>query len=122
LARVSRYEALYPDRLPVLTPRTLTSRAELLAVLAGVRERGYATESEESTPGVCCIGVAGQLRDVSYGLSITVPVVRMREPELAAKFLPVLAVVLSRLTAVLTTAEWFEPGALTVRRAGEVRT
>ena len=94
----------------------------LYPVLAGIRERGYATESEESTPGVCCIGVAGQLRDVRYGLSITVPVVRMREPELAAKFLPVLAAVLRRLTAELTTAEWFEPGALTVRRAGEDRT
>ena len=59
-----------------------------------------------------------QLRDVSYGLSITVPVVRMREPELAAKFLPVLAAVLRRLTAALTTAEWFEPGAITVRGPG----
>jgi hypothetical protein len=65
--------------------------------------------------------VAGQLRDVSYGLSITVPVVRTREPELAAKFLPVLAAVLCRLTAALATAEWFEPGALTERRAGEVQ-
>jgi len=42
-----------------------------------------------------------------------VPVVRMREPELAAKFLPVLAAVLRRLTGALTTAEWFEPGAIT---------
>ena len=40
-------EALYPGRLPVLTPRTLTSRAELLVLLVGIRERGYATESEE---------------------------------------------------------------------------
>ena len=43
-------EALYPGRLPMLTPRTLTSRAELLAVLAGIRDRGYATESEEFDP------------------------------------------------------------------------
>jgi DNA-binding IclR family transcriptional regulator len=114
-------EALYPGRLAVLTPRTLTSRADLLAVLAGIRERGYATESEESTPGVCCIGVAGRLRDVSYGLSITVPVVRMREPELAAKFLPVLAAVLRRLTGALTTAEWFEPGAITLVQEGLAR-
>ena len=66
-------------------------------------------------------GWPGRLRDVSYGLSITVPVVRMREPELAAKFLPVLAAVLRRLTAALTTAEWFEPGAITVVQEGLAR-
>jgi len=108
-------ESLYPGQLRVLTPRTLTSRAELLTALAGIRESKYATESEESTPGVCCIGVAGRIRDISYGLSITVPVARTRAADLAAKFLPVLAAILGRLDASLTTAEWFDPRALTVQ-------
>jgi IclR family transcriptional regulator, acetate operon repressor len=107
-----RVESLYPDRLPALTLHTLTSRVGLLTELAGIRKRGYATESEESTPGVCCIGVAGRIRDTSYGLSITVPVVRIQAGGLAAKFLPALSAVLGRLDAALTTAEWFEPGAL----------
>jgi IclR family transcriptional regulator, acetate operon repressor len=106
--------SLYPGQLTALTPHTLTSRAELLTVLAGVRESKYATESEESTPGVCCIGVAGRIRDIIYGLSITVPVVRTRASDLAPKFLPVLSTILSRLDTSLTTAEWFGPGALTV--------
>lgn len=107
-------ESLYPSELTALTPQTLTSRAELLTVLAEVRESKYATESEESTPGVCCIGVAGRIRDIIYGLSITVPVVRAKALDLAPKFLPVLNTILSRLDTSLTTAEWFEPGALTV--------
>jgi DNA-binding IclR family transcriptional regulator len=107
-------EALYPDQLTALTTRTLTSRADLLTVLAEVRESKYATESEESTLGVCCIGVASRIRDIIYGLSITVPVVRAQVPDLAPKFLPVLNTILSRLDSSLTAAEWFEPGALTV--------
>jgi DNA-binding IclR family transcriptional regulator len=111
-------ELLYLDELTALTPRTLTRRAELLTVLAGVRDGKYATESEESTLGVCCIGVAGRIRDVIYGVSITVPVARAETPDLAVKFLPVLNSILSRLHISLTTAEWFEPGAITVAPPG----
>jgi hypothetical protein len=57
--------------------------------------------------------VASRIRDIVYGLSITVPVVRAQVPDLAPKFLPVLNGILSRLDSSLTAAEWFEPGALT---------
>lgn len=107
-------ESLYPSQLAAVTPRTITSLAGLLTVLAEVRASKYATESEESTPGVCCIGVAGRCGGLIYGLSFTVPVVRTQEALLAPRFLPVLSTVLSRLAASLTTAEWFEPGALTL--------
>jgi DNA-binding IclR family transcriptional regulator len=106
-------ELLYPGELPAVTQRTLTSRAELITVLARVRASRYATESEESTPGVCCIGAASRIGDLIYGLSFTVPVVRVQVAGLAPRFLPFLSDVLSRLDAALATAEWFEPGALT---------
>jgi DNA-binding IclR family transcriptional regulator len=105
-------ESLYPSQLTALTPRTLASRAELLALLATTRADGYASESEESTPGVCCIGVAGRARDLIYGLSITVPVARAQPADLERKFLPALKTTLGRLDSCLATAEWLQPGVL----------
>ena len=107
-------ELLYPGGLTALTPQTLTTRAELLEVLAEIRTNGYATESEESTPGVCCIGVAGGVRDIVYGLSVTVPVVRAQASDLAAMFLPVLSATLHRLDASLSAAQQLDPSALTI--------
>lgn len=57
LAHLSEAEVLrlYPSEiLPALTPHTITSRAALLSELARVRERGYATTSQESTLNLCC--------------------------------------------------------------------
>jgi DNA-binding IclR family transcriptional regulator len=105
-------KSLYPAPLTAVTPRTIASLAELLVVIDRIRSSNYATESEESTPGVCCIGVAGRTGELIYGMSFTVPVVRMQEADLAPKFLPVLSAVLSRLGTSLTMAEWFEPGVL----------
>ena len=48
-------EALLPETLAALTPRTVTSRDELQAELAQIRGRGYASEVEEGTPGVRCV-------------------------------------------------------------------
>ena len=107
-------ESLYRAELTAVTPRTITSLTELLTVIAGIRSSKYATESEESTPGVCCIGVAGRSGELIYGLSFTVPVVRMQEADLAPRFLTVLSSVLSRLGTSLTMAEWFEPGVLSL--------
>ncbi|HVV22925.1 MAG TPA: IclR family transcriptional regulator [Pseudonocardiaceae bacterium] len=45
---------LLPPVLPALTDHTITSREALRAELAAIRERGYATEHEEGTPGVAC--------------------------------------------------------------------
>ncbi|HZU17149.1 MAG TPA: IclR family transcriptional regulator, partial [Candidatus Dormibacteraeota bacterium] len=53
---------LYPqERLPTVTPRSIASRTELEAELAAVRERGYATNFEESEIGLS--GVAVLIRD-----------------------------------------------------------
>lgn len=45
---------LLPATLTPLTEHTITTREALRTQLAGVRDRGYATEHEEGTPGVAC--------------------------------------------------------------------
>ncbi|WP_427018319.1 IclR family transcriptional regulator [Pseudarthrobacter sp. P1] len=67
---------MFPDdaQLPVMTPRSLRTGAELKAQMAQVRERGYAFEDEESTTGVVCLGVAVPTRGAhgaSLGVSVT---------------------------------------------------
>ncbi|MGW2227652.1 IclR family transcriptional regulator [Streptomyces formicae] len=71
-----------------MTPASITDPAELLAALAGIRERGVAVEHQESNPDVSC--VAAPVRDrsgrVVAALSISVPMIRWseeREGELA---------------------------------------
>ena len=50
-------DQLYPcDRpLAAITPQTITGPIALRQELAATRQRGYATDYEESTPGLCCI-------------------------------------------------------------------
>lgn len=69
-------EQLYPDTapLPVLTPKSLRTGAELKAEIADIRRRGYALEDEESTLGVVSLGVAVPTRGAhgpSLGVSVT---------------------------------------------------
>jgi IclR family transcriptional regulator, acetate operon repressor len=98
--------AAYPDPLPALTETTLTSRTALLALVQDVRRVGYATESEESTPGVCCIGVAGRQGDVIFGLSYTIPVQRAQVGDLP-RYLPALSDTLASLDQALATRRYF---------------
>lgn len=61
LARLSleSFAQLYPDEdLARVTEVTVGSRAELLTELDDIRTRGYATNSEESEPGLGAVGVA----------------------------------------------------------------
>lgn len=70
-------ERIYPETLVSLTDATITDRAHLLAELREVRSRGYATEHEESTPGVGCIGAAVRCSGELYGISVTIPTQRL---------------------------------------------
>jgi DNA-binding IclR family transcriptional regulator len=68
---------LLPIRLPSYTPKTKTSRAELLAELESVRNSGFAFDREEQHIGICAIGAA--FRDPSgtiAAISIPVPSIR----------------------------------------------
>ncbi|WP_434612651.1 IclR family transcriptional regulator [Arthrobacter sp. A5] len=67
---------MFPDdlQLPVLTPQSLRTGAELKAQLRSIRQQGFAFEDEESATGVVCLGVAVPTRGAhlpSLGLSVT---------------------------------------------------
>ncbi|MER7083718.1 IclR family transcriptional regulator domain-containing protein, partial [Saccharopolyspora kobensis] len=47
--------ALLPKPLPALTENTLVSLEQLDEACATARERGYAAEVEEGTPGIRCV-------------------------------------------------------------------
>ena len=68
---------LYPNgtELGALTPRSLTSVAELRAQLRATVERGVSVEECESNPDVCCLGapVRDHLDRVVAAMSISVP-------------------------------------------------
>jgi DNA-binding IclR family transcriptional regulator len=115
LSRLSDDElrARYPETLPKVTSNTLTTRAHLLEVVSQVRNVGYALESEESTPGVCCIGMAVSTSDGPLGLSITVPLQRASIDDLP-RFQPDLAEAITRIGEAAESRRWFglgrEPG------------
>src|SRR6185312_4596609 len=57
-----------------LTPRTMTSPAELGTELEAARHRGYAREVEQNSPGIACIAVALDCFDDGRdALSVSVP-------------------------------------------------
>lgn len=73
--------------LPTLTERSLSTPAALRAELARTRERGWAIDDEETTPGVTCLAVAapGQRTDsTALAVSVTVLTARLDEATRAA--------------------------------------
>lgn len=69
-----------PEHLSAYTERTVTDRAELLRRLEAVRERGYATDDQEHTPGLICFGFALRYSTPAEdAISCSVPTVRLTE-------------------------------------------
>jgi DNA-binding IclR family transcriptional regulator len=66
------------ERLTALTPRSLATRAALLADVADVRRRGHATSTEESEEGVCSVAVALGIAAAPMPLAFNVAVPRSR--------------------------------------------
>jgi DNA-binding IclR family transcriptional regulator len=58
--RADEIDRVMPSSLEALTASTISTRKALHADLALTRERGYALDHEENTPGVCCIAMAFQ--------------------------------------------------------------
>lgn len=73
-------------RLTRYTPQTITSLTKLLAAVRDVRERGYATDNSEYTPGLYCVAAplnAG--RGSQYAaISVSIPEIR-RTPGLTER-------------------------------------
>lgn len=82
------------ESLPVLTEKTISSKTELVAALQKIRQTGFSTETEESTPGIQCIAVYVENRKIkdNMAISVAVPISRsggsmekFKEPLLKAK-------------------------------------
>ena len=79
---LERFYELFPDeQLTGITPRSLTSREALERELALVRERGYATNFEESEPDVSAISAAihDRLARLRASLAVSAPSTRLPE-------------------------------------------
>lgn len=84
---VEQLHILFPDMaLPAFRPNTITQRDRLEQMLAVVRERGYATNADESEAGVS--GVAAPVRDstgrVRAALTVSAPTSRLSDEQIAA--------------------------------------
>lgn len=66
-----------PERLPQLTPNTISRRDALIARLREIRQKGYALDLEEAYLGVRCVGVAVAVpRWPVVNISFTLPLQR----------------------------------------------
>ncbi|WP_035747626.1 IclR family transcriptional regulator [Arthrobacter sp. CAL618] len=70
---------LYPhEKIPGLTPGSITSRVQLERALDDIRHTGYATSQEESEDGVTSVAVAIiSPSGAYYGINVSVPAHRM---------------------------------------------
>jgi DNA-binding IclR family transcriptional regulator len=83
----ARLAELYPsERLEGQTPRSLSTRKQLLRELELVRERGYATNRGESEPDIAGVGVL--LRNAfgqpHAGIGVSAPLSRLSEADVPA--------------------------------------
>ena len=82
----NQVDVLLPPELTALTPLTLTDRKALFADLAVTRERGYAMERGENTPGLGCFAVALDSRHPAVdAISCSVPSVRLDDSDHASQ-------------------------------------
>lgn len=73
---------LLPAKLPALTEHTITDRETLRTELVITRERGYAIEREQGTPGVACVAAAVPYRiPATDALSCSMPADKVSEAD-----------------------------------------
>lgn len=89
LATLPREELLRryrQEKLPTEAPKSIATRAELLAELEEIRARGYAVDDEESGVGVMCIGapIFGPTDAASFAMSVTTLPIQLEGERLEA--------------------------------------
>jgi DNA-binding IclR family transcriptional regulator len=105
-------DTLYPGaRLAARTSRTITGRDELKRHLAGVRARGYAVDSEELEPHLCCVAapVFDRTGAVVASISVSGPDTRIDEagiPAIAAAVRAAAGQISARLGAPRDIPAW----------------
>lgn len=93
-------DAVLPKRLEALTPSTVTDRAALHEELARTRDRGWALEREQGTPGVACLSAPVHYRiPATDAISCSMPVAAATEEEVER----VARAVVAHATALATT-------------------
>ncbi|HVA37012.1 MAG TPA: IclR family transcriptional regulator [Candidatus Dormibacteraeota bacterium] len=100
-----RGELVHALALTAYTPNTITDPGQLLAELAVVRERGWATSNEEYVSGVvgCAVPVYGPRKRLMAGLAVSVPVARRPFAELNT-LIPALQSASARLSTALSAS------------------
>jgi DNA-binding IclR family transcriptional regulator len=95
-------DALLPAKLEAITPLTITDRGRLFAELAEIRERGYAAERGQNTPGLGCFAVALDYRTPpTDAISCSVPYPRLDDADHAAETLAAVRRHAEELSALL---------------------
>ncbi|GGD69531.1 IclR family transcriptional regulator [Microbacterium murale] len=97
-------DALLPKELESRTPHTLADRPSLFADLAKTRERGWAREIGENTPGLACVAVAiphgGSAVDA---ISCSIPIEKF-DPEVEARVVSALRATAAELSGLVDLA------------------
>ncbi|HKS45490.1 MAG TPA: IclR family transcriptional regulator [Amycolatopsis sp.] len=77
--------ALYPDPPHALTPNTISSLEALYAECESTRQRGYAAEIEEGTPGIRCVAAVVPYRiPGTDAISCSMPLGQVDDEEAAS--------------------------------------
>lgn len=96
----------YPDGLHAITEHTITSLDDLIVELQATRDRGFALEDQESTPGVRCIGVLVPIQSRVLAMSMAIPVIRVTVNDLIA-MAPRLQEAAATIADRLAVFDWF---------------
>jgi DNA-binding IclR family transcriptional regulator len=73
-------DAILPEKLAAVTSETITDRPSLDEELARTRERGWAYERGQNTPGLCCMAVAvPDCHPAMDAVSCSIPLVRLTD-------------------------------------------
>jgi DNA-binding IclR family transcriptional regulator len=95
---------LSAEPLPALTDNTHTHRADLLADLAAVRERGYSVDREETVTGIGGFGFALRYdTPATDAISCSVPVHRLTDDH-AARIVSVMGEIRAKIETLLPPA------------------